>query len=160
MVNKRIPTLNIYSDWLEKAKYELSCFEKSCGVYDMANCFLTLNAIPEWIVKSDKAPNTLRELANSKISIMKGINFELNENNLCDLDHQLRLIRLFCNHSKHGDPKTKLEHISMGASFPPTFPVRFEFLSVGSNSIKALDILQSVINFWSNELQNTNRIEK
>jgi hypothetical protein len=150
-----IPTLSVYSDWLEKAKYELLRFEKSCGVYDMANCFLTLNAIPEWIDKSDDAPSKLKELAISKIAIMKGKNFDLDENRLGELDHQLRLIRLFCNHSKHGDPKEKLEHMSMSAFFPLTFPVKFEFLSVGHKSVKVFDLLQSVINFWSSEMQNT-----
>lgn len=154
MRNVRTPTLNTYSDWLEKAKYELLRFEESCGVYDMANCFLTLNAIPEWIEKSDDAPSKLKELASSKISIMKGVGFELDESRLGELDHQLRLVRLFCNHSKHGDPKEKLEYISMGTHFPLVFPVRFEFLYVGSEYVRAFDILKNIIDFWSCELTN------
>lgn len=150
----RIPTLNTYSDWLKKAKDELMRFEESCGVYDMANCFLTLNAIPEWIEKSDESPIALRDIAKSKIAIMKGQGFELDETKLSELDHQLRLIRLFCNHSKHGDPKEKLRHISMSSTLPFTFPVKFEFLSVGSKKVKAADILSNVIKFWSVEINN------
>jgi len=154
MRNVRIPTLNVYSDWLEKAKYELARFEESCGVYDMANCFLTLNSIPEWIEKSDEAPKRLKELAKSKIAVMKGRGFDFDEGKLIEIDHQLRLVRLFCNHSKYGDSKEKFAHISMGVPFPLTFPVKFEFLSVGSESVKALEVLQSVINFWSSQLKN------
>ena len=154
MKDLRIPTLNSYVDWLEKAKYELSRYEESCGVYDMANCFLTLNAIPEWIEKSNEAPSKLINVAQTKISIMKGVNFNLDENKLDELDHQLRLIRVFCNHSKHGDPKEKLKHISMSFTFPQEFPLKFELLSVGSKTVKAYGILNNVISFWSREIEN------
>lgn len=158
MKRARIPTLNTYSDWLEKAKYELLQFEESCGVYDMANCFLTLNAIPEWVSKSDNVPNELKKLADSKISIMKGEAFDLDASRLDELDHQLRLVRLFCNHSKHGDPKEKFGHISMTSPFPLTFPVKFEFLTVGSETVKVYCILQNVINFWSGALKIADKI--
>jgi hypothetical protein len=149
----RIPTLNTYSDWLEKAKYELMRFEESCGVYDMANCFLTLNAIPDWIEKSDTSPIALREVAKSKLAVMRGTCFELDATKMDEIDHQLRLIRLFCNHSKHADKKEKFDHISMSSTFPLTFPVKFEFLSVDSINVKAADILNNVINFWAGEIE-------
>ncbi|WP_299775535.1 hypothetical protein [uncultured Pseudoteredinibacter sp.] len=154
MKSNRIRTLNVYSDWLEKAKYELSRFEQSSGVYDMANCFLTLNALPEWIEKSDEAPGKLKNVATQKILIMKGQNFDLDENKLDQIDHQLRLVRLFCNHAKHGSSKDKLEHISMSAPFPLSFPVEFEFLKVGSEFVRVVSVLDGVLNFWASELTN------
>jgi len=153
MKAKKIPILKTYFDWLEKAKYELSKFEQSCNAYDMANCFLTLNAIPEWIEKSDDSPEELKELAKEKIAIMRGENnFALDENKLGELDHQLRLIRLFCNHSKHSKLKEKLKHISMSSSFPLEFPIRFTDLSVGSEFIEAHGILKNVIEFWDSKI--------
>jgi hypothetical protein len=158
MKAKKIPTLKTYFDWLEKAKYELLKFEQSCNAYDMANCFLTLNAIPDWIEKSDDSPKELKELkelAEEKIVIMKGINFALDENKLGELNHQLRLIRLFCNHSKHGDPKEKLKNISMSSPYSLVFPVEFKYLSVGSKFIEAHGILKNVIEFWDSKIGNT-----
>ena len=149
--------MSVYSDWLEKAKLELSRFENSISVYDMANCFLTLNALPEWIAKSDNAKQELKELAARKIEVMKGINFELDENKLNELDHQLRLIRLFCNHSKHGDKKKQFKHISMGPEepFKMNFPIKFDHLFVGSELVKISVVLENVINFWVGEIENT-----
>ena len=152
----RIPTLLIYSDWLEKAKHELSRFEQSCNVYDMANCFLTLNALPEWVAKDDRSTPELKEIATRKISIMKGQDFELDENKLNELDHQLRLIRLFCNHSKHGDKKKQFKHIAMGPDepFKMDFPIKFDNLFVGSKLIKINVVLENVINFWSDKFED------
>ena len=150
-----IATLSVHTDWLKKAEYELFQYKESCGVFDMANCFLTLNALPEWIAASDDASDELKNLAKSKIRIMKGVNFELNTDKLGELDHQLRLVRMFCNHAKHAKPKEPLSYISMSASFPISFPAKYESLSVGIQNVNAFDILQNIKTFWSNEIHNT-----
>lgn len=155
MRNLKIQQLSKYIHWLEKAKYEVDLYKKTSSVFDLANIFLSLNALPEWIEKSDDAPEPLKRLATEKILIMRGVAFELDETKLNELDHQLRFIRTFCNHSKHGDPKDKLPQITMGSEpFPLTFPIKFDHIRVGSTEIKALPILESVIHYWELEIQN------
>ncbi len=148
---EKIPTLNSYEDWIEKAERELLLFEKVGSVYDMANCLLTLNALPEWIEKSEKAPEMLSLLAKEKISIMKHLKLNVDKLKENDIDQALRLVRLFCNHAKHGDKKTNLVKIEMSASLPAKFPIRFDYLSVWDeekHSIKANELLRNIIEFW------------
>ncbi|OOG87805.1 hypothetical protein B0E42_07150 [Pseudomonas sp. A25(2017)] len=71
---------------------------------------------------------------------------------LHELDHQLRFIRLFCNHSKHGDPKNKLPQITMSVRLPITFPVKFDEIQVGGVTVAVLPILESVIKYWELEI--------
>jgi len=150
----RIQTLNTYSDWLSKANYEYSLFVKSCSVYDLANCLLTINAIPEWIIENNHASEALKAIATEKIAIMRAEYqcISLNENNLHEIDHQLRLVRTFCNHAKHGKEKEKIVAISMSAQFPLNFPVKFEYLKVGNKNILIEPILKSLIEFWSQKI--------
>ncbi len=94
---KKIPTLTTYKDRMEKSIHDLKLYE---------NCFLSLNALPEWIINSDDVPNTLREVAQKKLLIMQErpsikADFTFDEQKLDHIDQQLRLIRIFCNHSKH-----------------------------------------------------------
>jgi hypothetical protein len=67
----RIKTLNTYNDWLDKAKYEHSKYKESWSIYDLTNCLLTLNALPEWIKNCKSAPENLKSLASEKITIMQ-----------------------------------------------------------------------------------------
>lgn len=149
----RIPELSNYKDWLEKAKYELARYKETSNVYDLANVFLTLNALPEWISKSDSAPTALRTIATQKVHIMQGAQntFNLDEEKLDQIDHQLKLIRLFCNHAKHGVKKEKIQSITMSTPLPAVFPIRFDHIKVGNRNMPALPILESVINYWEKE---------
>ena len=154
---KRIPTLNTYEDLLQKSEYELVKYEKSALVYDMANCFLSLNALPEWIYKSDNASETLKKLAESKIKIMKDENYSKNIEKLkeYDIDYSLRFIRTFSNHSKHLDKKQNLVKISMSASLPATFPIKFTNITIGddeNDSIDSIKLLKSIVNFWKKNI--------
>ena len=151
----RVPILFVYSGWLEKAKHELSLFKESYNVYDLTNCFLTLNALPEWIQKSNQAPEALKELATNKIDIMK-TGSEMDENKLDDLDHQLRLIRLFSNQSKHGETKEKLGLITLVSKGPLKFefPVKCDHLCIGTEVVDIFNVLENVIEFWSREIKN------
>lgn len=149
----KIPTLSSYSDWLEKAEHDLSMFEKKYNVYDMANCFLSLNALPEWIKKTDNASENIRQLAEDKICIMKHHQLDIERLKKNDINNQLRFVRLFCNHAKHKKDKGEFIEISMGARLPATFPIKFEYLSIGENcSIKAVDLLKNVIIFWKKNI--------
>lgn len=152
----KIATLDKYEDWLEKSKHEFSVYKKSYSVYDLANCLLTLNALPEWIEKSEGSPESLRNIASLKISIMKGDEgrFVFDETKLDLLDQQLRMIRLFCNHAKHGIKKTGFIKISTSTTtFPIGFPMKFEMLEVGNTHIKASDVIENIISFWEQEIE-------
>lgn len=154
----KIPTLSSYRDWLEKAEHDLSMFEETYSVYNMANCFLSLNSLLDWIKIDDEAPKDLKELVKEKQKVMgkkKNIlDFEELKNG--DIDQSLNLVRMFCNHAKHGGKKGEFVEISMGARLPATLPTKFEYLSIGENcSIKAVDLLKNVIFFWKNIIYQT-----
>jgi len=151
----KIPTLNSYNDWLEKAEHDLSVFKKTYSVYDMANCFLSLNSLPDWIKEDINASKNLKELVTKKQEIMgvmkNDLDLEKLKNN--DIDQSLNLIRMFCNHAKHGVKKGEFVKISMGVKLPAALPTKFEYLSIGENySIKAVDLLENVISFWKKNI--------
>lgn len=157
MKNIKINTLQNYDDWLNKAKHEFSLYSQTRGVYELANCFLTLNCLPEWISKSGHAPQELKNIAENKIRIMKGDKnqFLLDPEKLDQIDHQLRLIRVFCNHTKHGDKKQAIVEITMSATFPLQFPITFDHLRVDSKNIHIDPIIESVIDFWEKSIKHT-----
>lgn len=147
----KIPTLSSYADWLEKAEYDLSVFEKTYNVYDMANCFLSLNSLPNWIKKDNEAPKDLKELVEEKQKIIgrMGDNLNLRKLKNNDIDQSLNFIRMFCNHAKHKKEEGVFIEITMGAKLPASLPMKFEYLSIGQNcSIKVMDLLKNVISFW------------
>jgi len=156
--NLRIKTLSTYSDWLDKAKYEFDLFTKSYGVYDLTNCLLTLNAIPEWIFNSKSSPENLSLMAHEKYLLMQGNNnFVLNTSKLSEIDHQLRLVRMFCNHAKHNKSDKEKDENNMVSIdqcfvFPATFPIKFDRIKIGDENFLAEPILESIINFWSHEV--------
>lgn len=153
----RIPELRTYKHWLEKAKFDYLRYKKTFGLYALTDCLLTLNAIPEWITKEENISEELKRVAENKIIIMKGQKkgFLFNEKKLEDIDQQLRFIRIFCNHSKHGSKKEKLPEISINAPFPLKLPICFEYIQVGDEYILAKNILKNVIIFWENASKET-----
>ena len=143
---KNIPTLTNYKDWYEKALYGFKRYNETCAIYDLTDCLLTLNALPEWIIGSNLANESLKELAKEKISIMKSLTFD--ELKLSEIDQQLRFIRIFCNHSKHAVAKEKFPKIEMAALLPAMFPIGFEYIKIGDLMFPAKLIIKNVLDFW------------
>ena len=157
MRDLRIKTLSTYSDWVEKAKYEYNLYTKSYGLYDLTNCLLTLNAIPEWIRKSDHISDDLKKIAEDKNTIMKGggVPFYLDETKLDNIDNQLKLIRMFCNHTKHSEKKYIPELISC-IEFPATFNLKFNKIKVDNKLIEIEPIIKSIIDYWDEIISRHN----
>lgn len=162
-----IPTLNSSEDWLKKAIYDLEHYKKTFNIYDATNCMLTLNALPEWILKDENLDNeNLKKITQEKLAIMKGQKFELDENLLeakeetSKLDHQLKLIRLFCNHSKHLEKKAKIPQIVMSTSIPTKIPAKFINIKIGNLNINLLNLLNDVVQFWKDTFENESNKSK
>jgi len=155
----KIPTLDSYRDLLEKSEYELKKYEESAVVYDMANCILSLNALPEWIVKSDSASEKLKGVAKEKITIMKDEKYskDIEKLKIYEIDYLLRFVRTFSNHSKHLDKKQNLVRIRMSASFPLSFPIKFTNITIGNDEndfIDSIEVLKVVISFWKEHINS------
>ena len=156
-----LPEINDYTDIISKLDYDIKRYTQNAHIYELVDCLLTLNALPEWIVSSIKAKPSLVLLANNKIIIMKGSGgFVFDENKLdSDMDHKLRFVRLICNHSKH---KTNSGHIpviktisdSRDTGFPYVFPVIFykHRIVIGSKSVDAEILINEVTDFWKKEI--------
>jgi hypothetical protein len=124
-------------------------YDQSGDVYDLANCFLSLNALPDWILRDETAPQALRDLAFEKRRIMsREVDSPLDVEKMDDIDEKLKLVRLFCNHAKHADPKKLLPVINMSVKLPATFPIRFEDITVGGREFNASKLVAAVIEFW------------
>jgi len=151
----KIPSLTDYQDWFEKAKHDYKILNKSNEIFDLVDCLLSLNALPEWVSKSDHATERLKNLANEKIMVMKGIKFKLDTSKIGrDIDHQLRFIRIFCNHSKHGDGNnTPIIVKEPGNTLPATLPVEFiTIIKIGDLRFNAKHIIYNVIDFWNKNI--------
>lgn len=152
-----LPELENYLDLFKKLEVDVARYQKDNHIYTLLDCFLTLNAMPEWIEGSSIADQALKDLAKEKIAIMKGANgFVLDESKLqTDIDHQLRLIRLLCNQTKHSSPKAELPVFKSkwGATLPFTLPARLGFIvAIGTNEYDAEPILINVMNFWKQNI--------
>ena len=84
---------------------------------------------------------------------MKGKNdFVLDENKLnTDIDHQLRFVRLICNHSKHKTDSKLIPCIKSkyGGTLPAEFPIKlYNIIVVGENEFDAEVLLDQVSSFW------------
>lgn len=114
----------------------------------MMNCFLDVNAVPEWIEKDGKLSQTLRDQATAKLEIMRQHPIDLAK--LGEIDNQLRFVRLFCNYAKHLDPKPSagIQNITMCSALPAEYPIRFDRLAVDGEIIYPSKLLGSVIEFW------------
>lgn len=155
--NRPIATLCNYGDWLAKAEYDLSEFHDTSSVYALANCLLSLNALPEWIVNDQTARPKLKAIARTKLRIMTNDDpsFTFDPNKLGQVDHQLRFIRMFCNHAKHSKPKKIVDRIRMCAPYPVKYPKRFDHLSLAGAIISGEDLARGVILFWRGLIPTT-----
>lgn len=154
-----IPEISSFEHLLKKLEYDLERYSKYNHSYVLIDCIMSLNALPEWINNSANIPDELKELARAKELIMKGNNgFELDESQLkFDIDHQLRFVRLFCNHSKHKTDSGQIPKIisTYGAAFPMTLPAKlYNFMAVGSLEFDAEYLLLKVYNYWKENIEN------
>ena len=153
-----LPQIINYLDLFKKLEYDIDRYSKSNHIYELLDCLLTLNAIPEWIINSEDATEELKKLAEAKLKIMKGLDgFSFEEDKLAtDIDQKLRFVRLTCNHSKH---KTNSKHIPViksvfGATFPFTFPAKFcNIIAIGTKEIDAEQLVNDVADFWKNQVE-------
>ena len=60
-----LPELDNFNDLLSKLEY-IKRLTKTSHIYELLDCLLTLNAIPEWIINSSTDDTELREIANQK----------------------------------------------------------------------------------------------
>lgn len=156
-----IPEISDYPDLLKKLEYDIERYRKNNHSYELIDCLMTLNALPEWIKKSGTAKESLRNLAITKEEIMKGQNgFQLDENLIeSKIDHQLRFIRLFCNHSKHKTDSGQIPRIisTYGATLPATLPAKlYNIIALGNKGFDAEHLILEVYKFWKNEILDKN----
>jgi hypothetical protein len=150
-----LPEINSYLELVKKLDYDLERYSRTNHIYELLDCFMTLNSLPEWIKGSPEASQPLKGIAEAKLKIMKGQDFTLDVDKLdTDIDHQLRFIRLICNHSKHKTDSSQIPIIkSMGGSaFPATLPVKFDIVAIGDKEVDAEDLINRVANFWKTEI--------
>jgi hypothetical protein len=152
-----LPQLNTYIDLISKLDYDLERYSKTNHIYELLDCLMTLNAIPEWIIGDAEAPDRLKLVAREKINIMKDFNFTLDENKLdSEIDHKLRFIRLICNHSKHktNAPSIPVIKSVYGATFPMILPAKLcNIIVIGNKEIDAESLLKEVVFFWKSEME-------
>lgn len=152
-----IPKLNDFNDLITKLDYEMKLLNESNHIYDLLNCLLTLNSLPEWIINSKTASEELKQIATEKIKIMKGHNdFSFDEKLLFnDINHQLRFIRILCNHTKHKKDSKEIPIIESipGTTLPMLFPARFcIIISIGMLRIDGGFLAFQVAEFWKKQI--------
>jgi hypothetical protein len=159
VINKEIiPEIADYNDLLKKLEFDMKRYRTNNHSYELIDCIMTLNALPEWITKTESTSMELREIANEKISIMKGRNgFEFDETLISsEIDHQLRFIRLFCNHTKHKTESGIIPKIisRYGATFPMTLPAKlFNMIALGKTEFDAEFLIMNIYEFWKKEIE-------
>lgn len=156
----KVVTLNSTLDLLSKAKSDLERFKSDRGIYSMAGCFLTLNAIPEWASKDEEVADERLSLLNDEV--MKCEKYDPVEGEFLDsIEQKLRFVRSFANHLKHSGSKQSIVTIGMtSGQFPISFPITFDKIKVTYTNgkiepIDAQDLLESVVHFFEERL-NTN----
>lgn len=152
-----IPKLDDYNDLITKLDYDMKRLRETNHIYELLDCLLTLNTLPEWIIKSKTANENLRKVAENKIRIMKGHDgFIFDENFLSeDINQKLRFIRLICNHTKHKTNSKEIPIIESipGTSFPMLFPARFcIIISIGNLRVDGEFLVYQVSEFWKKEI--------
>ena len=152
-----LPKLENFNDLIVKLDYEIKQHIESNHIYDLLNCLLTLNSLPEWIVNSQTASKELKQIATEKIKIMKGNNgFSFDEKLLFnDINHQLRFIRIMCNHTKHKTDSKEIPIIESipGTTFPMLLPARFcIIISIGTLKIDGAFLVFQVAQFWKQQI--------
>lgn len=156
-----IPEMSSFLDLLRKLEFDLKRYSVNNHSYEFIDCIMSLNALPDWIKNSNDATSELKQLACDKEQIMKGRNgFQFDELKLeSDIDHQLRFIRLFCNHSKHKTDSGYIPRIisKYGATFPITLPAKlYNIIAIGKKEYDAEFLLENVYDFWKRHIENTN----
>ena len=150
-----LPEMKNFYDLLAKLEYDIERYNLTSHIYELLDCLMTLNAIPEWIVAGDNQNESLRRVATEKIKIMKGTNFIFDEKLLYEnIDHKLRLVRLICNHAKHKTDSKQIPIITReyDASFPMEFPVKFDYIiSIGEKAVDAEFLITEVARFWKDK---------
>ena len=95
---------------------------------------------------------SLKALVSTMILVMKGKGYTFDENQLDkDIDHQLRFIRLICNHSKRktDSPLIPVIRSSCRATFLMTLPAKlYNIIATGNKEIGAEDLFNKVADFW------------
>ena len=154
----KIPTLSTTQDLIEKAEHDLNRFREDRSVYSMADCFLTLNAIPEWLEKHDGID--LGEL-NKNNGIIKGEKCNPTEEGFkLSVEEKLRFVRCFCNHIKHAKEKKPIARVEMASSpLPVPLPITFDNIAVTytngkTDTLPAENILEAVLSFWKEKITN------
>ena len=152
-----LPKLNDYNDLILKLDHNMKRLRESNHIYDLLDCMLTLNSLPEWIIASKTASESLKKVAEEKIEIMKGLNgFVFEENKLFDnIDQQLRFVRLLCNHTKHKTDSKLIPIIESitGTTLPMMLPARFCIIvAVGNLKVDGEFIAFQVLEFWKKEI--------
>ena len=153
-----LPELNNFHDLLSKLDYDIERLNNTSHIYELLDCLLTLYAIPEWIVNSSTESTNLIETAKQKLKVMKGHDFNFDENLLHEnIDQKLRLIRLVCNHAKHKTdsihiPKIKRE---LDCGLPMMLPAKFGFvISIGKQKVDAEFLVFELTKFWKSQIDN------
>jgi hypothetical protein len=153
-----IPKLDNYNDLIIKLDYEIKRLNESSHIYDLLNCLLTLNSLPEWIINSKSDNEKIKQIASEKLKIMKGNNglFKFDEKLLFnDINHQLRFIRIICNHTKHKTDSKEIPIIQSipGTTLPMLLPARFcIIISIGMLRIDGAFLIFQVAEFWKKQL--------
>lgn len=151
-----LPEINNYLELVKKLDYDLERYRKTNHIYELMDCLMTLNSLPEWIVESSEASPSLKVMASAKIKIMKGLGFTLDEEKLdTEIDHQLRFIRLICNHSKHKTDSNLIPIIKskFGGTLPIILPGKFcNIVAIGDKEIDAENLINSATDFWKTEI--------
>lgn len=160
--NEIIPEISNYNDLLKKFEYDLERYSKNNHSYELIDCIMSLNALPEWIKNSENASSNLKQIAIEKDEIMKSsrsFNKELIQTNL---DEQLKFIRLFCNHSKHKTDSEVIPRIvsEYGGTLPAVLPIKlYNYIALGENMYDAEYLIRNIYNFWKEQIQiNNNEI--
>ena len=147
-----LPELNSFEDLFGKLEHDMKRLSTTGHIYELLDCLLTLNALPEWIKNSPDGNEKIKQTAHEKLEIMKGRDFDFNQDTISeDIDQKLRLIRLVCNHAKHKTDSNQIPKIvrEYGATFPFQFPAKLGFvITVGDKKLDAEDIILEVVNFW------------
>lgn len=158
MTNKEIiPEISDFNDLLKKLEFDLKRYQKNNHSYELIDCIMTLNSLPEWIIKTENISKELKELTELKISIMKGKGFEFDESKIeSDINHQLRFIRLFCNHTKHKTESGQIPKIitRYGATLPMLLPAKlYNMIALGKTEFDAEFLINNIYDFWKKEIE-------
>lgn len=154
-----LPELNDYKDLITKLDYDMKKLKETNHIYELLDCLFTLNSLPEWVIASETANESLKQIAKNKVEIMKGLGgFVFDENLLNkDINQMLRFVRLICNHTKHKTNSKQIPIIQSipGTTFPMLLPARFcIIIAIGNLRVDGEFLVYQVSEFWKKEIIN------